>query len=310
MQSAPAAEAGGGKLFARCPRTLVGRAVTLPSQQGRARRMATLRRLPLLLLLAGAALVLALRRRVEAYEESGSPGSHRRHARVADVDAIIVLAGGVDASGRPHETVLRRLRAAARLHKKEAAATGRLVPILCNGGGTTHKPKWVDGQGYAVAEAALMAGVLARELGVPWSSIFAEGYSDDTVGNAFFARVRRARPASGLHSRAPTRAAPHHACAPSAPPTPTIHPRPRPPPTRSPPRQVMHMDARPDWRRLLIITSEFQIGRTRAIYDWVFSLPIAPLPTGAPPAPSPGTRYALDYLAVDDAGALPEQARP
>jgi len=61
----------------------------------------------------------------------------------------------------------------------------------------------------------------------------------------------------------------------------------------------MHADARADWSRIAIITSEFQMARTRAIYEWVFAL--APLPAGKP-------RYALSYLAVDDAGALPEAA--
>jgi uncharacterized SAM-binding protein YcdF (DUF218 family) len=104
----------------------------------------------------------------------------------AELDLLVVLAGGVDAQGRPHETVLRRLRAAARLHR-QASKRGRVLSVLCNGGGTTHKPKWVDAQGYAVPEAALMARTLA-ELGVPYGHIYLEGYSDDTIGNAFFVR--------------------------------------------------------------------------------------------------------------------------
>jgi len=166
----------------------------------------------------------------------------------AELNLVVVLAGGVDAQGRPHETVLRRLRAAARLHR-QASKRGRALSILCNGGGTTHKPKWVDAQGYAVPEAALMARQLV-ELGVPYEHIYLEGYSDDTLGNAFFART-------------------------------------------------MHADARLDWTQLVIITSEFQMARTRAIYDWIFSL--APLPTGKP-------RYALSYLSVGDAGSLPAPA--
>lgn len=104
----------------------------------------------------------------------------------AELNLVVVLAGGVDAQGRPHETVLRRLRAAARLHR-QASKRGRALSILCNGGGTTHKPKWVDAQGYAVPEAALMARQLV-ELGVPYEHIYLEGYSDDTLGNAFFVR--------------------------------------------------------------------------------------------------------------------------
>ena len=73
--------------------------------------------------------------------------------------------------------------------------------------------------------------------------------SDDTIGNAFFARV-------------------------------------------------MHADPRSDWVRLRVITSEFQMARTRAIYDWIFGL--QPLPAGK-------ARYELSYETVEDTGALPER---
>lgn len=32
--------------------------------------------------------------------------------------------------------------------------------------------------------------------------------------------------------------------------------------------RTMHADARLDWTQLVIITSEFQMARTKAIYDW------------------------------------------
>ena len=162
--------------------------------------------------------------------------------RKSEIDLIVVLAGGVGVDGVPHETVLRRLRRAAELHTQTGA------PVLCNGGGTTHKPKYVDAAGYAVPEAALMGRELVK-LGVPAERIALEGYSDDTIGNAFFARV-------------------------------------------------MHCDARPDWRRIHVITSEFQIARTRAIYHWIFGL------QGAGGAAA----YELKFEAVDDAGALPKKA--
>lgn len=97
-------------------------------------------------------------------------------------DAVLVLAGGVGDGGTPHETVLRRLDAAAAMHKIAP------VPIVCVGGGTSHKPKWTDGAGFAVPEAHLMAKELYKR-GVPLSSIYLEGYSDDTIGNLVFARV-------------------------------------------------------------------------------------------------------------------------
>ena len=109
-------------------------------------------------------------------------------------DAILVLAGGVGASGKPHETVLRRLKSAAQLYH-EGAAAGHTPVIVCNGGGTTHKPKWVNAAGYAVPEAVLMARELHQQHSVPTEHIFTEGYSDDTVGNSFFARVMHVDPA-------------------------------------------------------------------------------------------------------------------
>ena len=89
-----------------------------------------------------------------------------------------------------------------------------------------------------------------ESLGVEPSDIYLEGYSDDTLGNAFFARV-------------------------------------------------MHADARSSWRRILVITSEFQMERTKAIYDWVF---------GLAPWAGAARKYELRYDAVDDVGALPARA--
>ena len=47
------------------------------------------------------------------------------------VGMIVVLAGGVDEHGKPHESVLRRLDAAIAIAR---SASGD-IPILCNGGG-------------------------------------------------------------------------------------------------------------------------------------------------------------------------------
>ncbi len=173
-----------------------------------------------------------------------SQASRDEHA----IDAILVLAGGVDRNGRPHETVRRRLEAAleAQLDAKRAH---RRLPIVCNGGGTTHKPRYVDDNGYAVPEAALMARYLI-DRGADERDVYLEGLSDDTLGNAYFARL-------------------------------------------------LHADALPEWRSLLIITSQFQMPRTRAIYDWVFSL--EPLPAGK-------AAYRLRFQSVKDEGALSRRA--
>ena len=140
---------------------------------------------------------------------------------------------------------MRRLRRAAELYKQQLVDTGRPPAVVCNGGGTTHKPKWSDANGYAVPEAALMGRQLSN-MGVAASDIYVEGYSDDTIGNAFFLRV-------------------------------------------------MHLDLRPEWSRLRIITSAFQMERTKAIYSWICGL--TPLPAGK-------HGYTLMYDAVPDEGAV------
>eukprot|EP00302_Diacronema_sp_CCMP2436_P008068 CAMPEP_0179894406 /NCGR_PEP_ID=MMETSP0982-20121206/35269_1 /TAXON_ID=483367 /ORGANISM="non described non described, Strain CCMP 2436" /LENGTH=248 /DNA_ID=CAMNT_0021790995 /DNA_START=90 /DNA_END=836 /DNA_ORIENTATION=- len=152
-------------------------------------------------------------------------------------EAILVLAGGVDKRGAPHCTVAARLRAAA----NASGAHGGSVPIVLNGGGTTWKPRHVDRNGFSIPEAALMAEQIGRESGILPAMLYPESFSDDTVGNAFFART-------------------------------------------------MHTDLRPEWRNLLVITSQFQIARTQAIYAWVF---------GLTPRPA-GREYRLRFQAVPD----------
>ena len=103
-------------------------------------------------------------------------------------DVVIVLAGGVGADGVPHEAVRRRLDAAAAIYR--APPAGRGAPaLICNGGGTAHKPRFVDAAGFAVPEATLMARYLVNECGVPGDAVFPEGFSDDSIGNAFFVRA-------------------------------------------------------------------------------------------------------------------------
>lgn len=181
-------------------------------------------------LLAIVVLVLTLSGRLSVATSAPAPADRP--------DAIIVLAGGVDARGVPHCTVAERLSAAANASR---AYGGAPIPILLNGGGTTWKPRHVDRNGFSIPEAALMAKHIARTAGVKPSALYPESFSDDTIGNAFFART-------------------------------------------------MHTDLRPEWRDLLVITSQFQIARTEAIYGWIFGL--------SPRARRP---YRLRFASVSDA---------
>ena len=64
-----------------------------------------------------------------------------------------------------------------------------VVPIICNGGGTAHKPRHTDAAGFALSEAQLMAKVLIHEHGCDQADVFQEGHSDGTIGNAFMYRA-------------------------------------------------------------------------------------------------------------------------
>ena len=51
------------------------------------------------------------------------------------------------------------------------------------------------------------------------------------------------------------------------------------------------------WRRLLVITSEFHLARTKAIFDWVYGA------AGAEPSGA----YELSYLGTEDTGLTPAE---
>ncbi len=60
--------------------------------------------------------------------------------------------------------------------------------------------------------------------------------------------------------------------------------------------RALHTEWRPDWRRLLLITSDFQLPRAAAVYGWLFALTPAP----------PGDAYALRCAGVPDSGGVVE----
>jgi hypothetical protein len=53
------------------------------------------------------------------------------------------------------------------------------------------------------------------------------------------------------------------------------------------------------WRRILVITSAYHMPRTRAIFDWVFALPVLP-GTSAPGPASASAAYELVYVEASD----------
>ena len=110
---------------------------------------------------------------------------------LSDVDAIIVLAGGLTADGGLPPWVEARLDAAA------AVSAALRVPILCSGGGTPHRPPHLPagGGGHVLHEGAACCAYLQKAHGVPSSRLLKEQASYDTVGNAWFSVTTHALPA-------------------------------------------------------------------------------------------------------------------
>ena len=110
---------------------------------------------------------------------------------LSDVDAVIVLAGGLTADGGLPPWVEARLDAAAAVH------AALRVPILCSGGGTPHRPPHLPpgGSGHVLHEGAACCAYLQKAHGVAASFLLKEQASYDTVGNAWFSVTTHALPA-------------------------------------------------------------------------------------------------------------------
>lgn len=108
-------------------------------------------------------------------------GLSKEKSSKAKYDAILVALGGLNAEGRPHEWVIRRLKQAFDLY------TGHELIILL-GHGTVNKPPVVDRRGFVVSESLASARILKR-WGVRPEHLFLENFSLDTIGNGAFARI-------------------------------------------------------------------------------------------------------------------------
>lgn len=95
---------------------------------------------------------------------------------------ICVLAGGLTHTGRPHQFVIERLDKARELFKENPDNT--IVLIL--GGGTYHKPPFLNSENYVVHESTSCSSYLIDK-GISPSNIFREWSSYDTIANGFFA---------------------------------------------------------------------------------------------------------------------------
>lgn len=94
---------------------------------------------------------------------------------------ICVLCGGIQEDGTPHEFVKKRLDVVYKLYKND-----NNVFILILGGGTYHKPPFINKDRFIVHESTSCAEYLYNK-GVEAQKILREWSSYDTIANGFFA---------------------------------------------------------------------------------------------------------------------------
>lgn len=103
-------------------------------------------------------------------------------------DAVVVPGGGLTPTGEPHPWVAARLDAAA-------AVTPRPPHFLLLSRGTPHRPPPTHPtRGTPIDEAAASASYLVAAHGVDRRALRLDGWSLDTIGNAYFCRVALAGP--------------------------------------------------------------------------------------------------------------------
>jgi len=119
--------------------------------------------------------------------ESASEGAEGASAQ--GVDGIVVLAGGLTASGGVPRWVQGRLDAASELHAKYPGSV-----ILVTGGGSPHKRPVLFDSGHVNHESTVCCDYLVKERGVCPTKIIKETSSYDTIGNAYFSLVIHALP--------------------------------------------------------------------------------------------------------------------
>eukprot|EP01062_Namystynia_karyoxenos_P044352 TRINITY_DN32657_c0_g1_i1.p2 TRINITY_DN32657_c0_g1~~TRINITY_DN32657_c0_g1_i1.p2 ORF type:complete len:300 (+),score=74.12 TRINITY_DN32657_c0_g1_i1:87-902(+) len=108
---------------------------------------------------------------------------------------VIVVPGGGQLPDGPPAHMRLRLAKAAELYRRHRAG-GRAPLIAVLSGGTPHRPNPRDGAGFDIKEAESSARYLQQELGVPGDDILEEGFSLDTIGNAYWLRTVHTDPAA------------------------------------------------------------------------------------------------------------------
>jgi hypothetical protein len=177
--------------------------------------------------------------------ESVFVGSDAGTPRV-DVDAIIVLGGGLWESKEIPPWAERRLDGAALL--RAAHPPGPSI-LICGGGSPHGLPVLDESTGQVVHEGTAYAEYLMDRWDVPASCILKESSSYDTIGNGYFSAMIHAVPAG--------------------------------------------------WKRVAVVTSDFHMPRSRAIFEKVYGLVEGSL----------GVCIELEFVSVTDDGIIEEKVR-
>jgi uncharacterized SAM-binding protein YcdF (DUF218 family) len=207
---------------------------------------------------------------------------HDRATWLRSIDVVLLLGGGVPLSPNdPPEYVKRRCDVVARIidarmrdeEGREDHDAALLPPIaaICLSAGTAHLPQFLSDDGLPLWESTASAAYLMShpEFPVPADRVFVETSSYDTISNAFFARTSFT---DVVNSEGETG------------------------------------EKNRSWRRILVVTNEFHVGRTRAIFDWVFGAPISSTSSSSSSSSStPPIGYEMYYLSCDNVG-LSEEA--
>lgn len=139
-----------------------------------------------------------------------APTTAAAAASTGSLDAIVVPGGGLTPEGHVHPWVAARCAVAARLYHASLLAgvdtgtgTGgrarrrpRRPPVIVTlSGGTSWKPPPLDARGFPITEAAAAARYLGETHNISLAHVVEEGFSLDTIGNAYFLRAVHAGPA-------------------------------------------------------------------------------------------------------------------
>ncbi len=205
------------------------------------------------------------------------------------IDIILLLGGGVPLSpAEPPVYVQRRCDAVARFvhHRIHDCSNPRgeekekgNVSVICLSAGTAHLPQYVlPHTGLPLWESTASAAYLLRHPThpVPANNVFVETTSYDTISNAFFARTVMTDI---------MRQGNDDSCS-------------------SENTRLRRRDKPPPPQRVLVVTNEFHVGRSKAIFDWIFG---APLSTMEEFEDEHRRHYEMFYLSCNNVG-LPVEA--